>query len=884
MSALVARQDAKSGDAGRVGAVVSYAMDPSKKNEHERLICSGQGNLFETGSVGITKEMRGIADAAKALDSRVSIDPFEHLVISFEEGDSCTEADCKRSVAIALKHLGLEDCPYVYGMHDDTGNRHIHLAALRINPNTLKALSVPFVVKQCEQIGALINAEFGMAPMIKNRYTVDELGNVQKVATTKIKEPNKLAEIIKDAKTWAEFHARTRAIGINFDKKGSGALINGEKASDIDRGASMAKLVKRWGEFVPAIDAIARPYMAPPHVSRAKDRKAARVELSDAQRAARDATFQEFKAKKSELWQKPPLPYVARIALSSFIAKDYATAMAELRDKHKVERRELSTELNQTKPRLAKVEIANTITGDVVLDVPPKDIRAYVAYVDEADKRRVIYSTSENGKADFIDHGKNISIVNLADDSLLAALQLGQAKFGARLTINGNDEFKLKAMKIAVANNIAVSNPELQAEYAAEKYRLEKERLSIMKSKYPAMDEFKRLADAVPADRWRVTLGSYIEVIGRDGKPFNPTTVLRDDKAPPLTNSGMGAGMDGLSVDQVCEKWGYLEHCQGDLKKARVILTPASDSLHIIHIDDVKPEALERLKADGFAPCAIIGTSPGKHSVILTAKKDLSLTEKESYELAKRLSQQLNKDYGDPLARNATQPFRSPGFGNLKPQYKADDGSYPLITLKHAQRGDCAKLGQVLQEMTDELKAVKVAPVVIVQAGKVSAFIPQGKGQETEAYFAHVKAIRAAADAGKMTVRTRKNGTLDQSSIDALAAQRMRMTGWNRAQIVQGVAAGCNDVRAFHGDKDKYNPLQYAELTADVAMKINLAQFDHQIKYRLFDEKQANVLSPVVALENKRLEAIKQAETQARYDAMVKAERLKSRKSTDMEI
>jgi hypothetical protein len=699
MSAICVRVDAKSGDRGRIASVLSYVLDPAKKNTHERLIFSDFGNLLEDSIAGITQEMRAIADAARGLDSRVSIDPFEHFVISFEDGDAATETDLRHAVAIALRHLGMEDHPFVIGAHQDTDNRHAHLGALRINPVTLKAVSIPFVVKQAEQIGALINHELGMRPMAKNRYVVDVDGNIQKLATSKVLEPNKLAEIILSAKSWSEFHARTRAIGLHYDKKGSGALINGEKASDVDRHASMPKLVKKWGVFIPAVDAVEYVYAPPPSVQRAADRHAARKELSAKQHAVKAAAYKQFKREHNEIWQMDGIPGVAKIALVSVRASEQAKTMADLRDLQKGERQDLSHALNKFLPLFGKAEVKNGIDGVVISNARPADIRAYKAFFDDNDKRKVFYRTSRTGKADFVDEGKKIFLLKTSDEAILAALQLAQVKFGAKLTLFGEANFMRRAMKLAVANGIAVANPELQHEYAAEEDRLEMERLSVSRSQYPARKEFVALADALSADRWRVTLGGDRGIHGRKDKPFSPKTILSTDQS------------EALTVEQVCQKWGYLERCQDDFSRAEVMLTPASDSLHIVQIGDVSEATLDQLRADGFSPCAVVQSSPNNHHVLLTTPKILELSEKQNSYLAKRVSQMLNKHYGKATTNDAVQSFRAPGFKNMT---SALNGSCPTVALIHAKRGDCAKLAYMLQRVSVALSiAKKTVPVVV---------------------------------------------------------------------------------------------------------------------------------------------------------------------------
>ncbi|GHU95945.1 hypothetical protein AGMMS49974_08620 [Deltaproteobacteria bacterium] len=63
--------------------------------------------------------------------------------------------------------------------------------------------------------------------------------------------------IIKNAKSWTELHTKLAAIGLRFEKPGSGAIVFvgdiAVKASSVDRAFSMKNLCKRLGDFTPGM-------------------------------------------------------------------------------------------------------------------------------------------------------------------------------------------------------------------------------------------------------------------------------------------------------------------------------------------------------------------------------------------------------------------------------------------------------------------------------------------------------------------------------------------------------------------------------------------------------------------------------------------------------
>jgi hypothetical protein len=74
----------------------------------------------------------------------------------------------------------------------------------------------------------------------------------------------------------------------------------------------------------------------------------------------------------------------------------------------------------------------------------------------------------------FVDVGRVIKVYDQGDNSLLAALQLAQAKWGG-VQLNGTDEYKRRCLELAVRNGIRVANPELQSAIQEKQAKLSRE-------------------------------------------------------------------------------------------------------------------------------------------------------------------------------------------------------------------------------------------------------------------------------------------------------------------------------------------------------------------------------------------------------------------------
>jgi hypothetical protein len=184
----------------------------------------------------------------------------------------------------------------------------------------------------------------------------------------------------------------------------------------------------------------------------------------------------------------------AKNAMASVLAAEQAAERAEMADRHDQERKRLGEELppfpnyeewlraqgkereaDEWRARLSRAH-ANEVNGfappsdtEYVPPIPPKDIRAFRPQV--RDENSVVYTRQDEQIPAFTDKGTQIDMHDTGDDSTLAGLQLGQAKWG-KVTITGDSDFKAKCVSLAVANGITVANPELQGLVEAERQRL----------------------------------------------------------------------------------------------------------------------------------------------------------------------------------------------------------------------------------------------------------------------------------------------------------------------------------------------------------------------------------------------------------------------------
>ena len=216
------------------------------------------------------------------------------MFFSWKAHEQPTAAQVDELVDIFLKELGLEGCQTVYGLHWNTDNYHVHIAANRMHLVTLKVIDPNngFDIEAAHKVVALVEHRQGWVSEANARYRVDETGQMASRPRKNVLKPKQAAldvecatgeksaqsvaqerghEIIATAKSWEELHTNLAAVGLRFERKGSGAVIFvgdvAVKASSVDRAFSLGNLQKRLGDFKAGDSADVMPSIKPEPVS-----------------------------------------------------------------------------------------------------------------------------------------------------------------------------------------------------------------------------------------------------------------------------------------------------------------------------------------------------------------------------------------------------------------------------------------------------------------------------------------------------------------------------------------------------------------------------------------------------------------------------------------
>jgi hypothetical protein len=75
-----------------------------------------------------------------------------------------------------------------------------------------------------------------------------------------------------------------------------------------------------------------------------------------------------------------------------------------------------------------------------------------------------------------------------------------------------------------------------------------------------------------------------------------------------LSDRGNRPGLDSIPAAAVLERLSLLTHCNA--RGSHIYIRPSSEH-RLTALDDLNEPSLARLSADGFTPCAVVGTSAG---------------------------------------------------------------------------------------------------------------------------------------------------------------------------------------------------------------------------------------------------------------------------------
>jgi len=139
--------------------------------------------------------------------------------------------------------------------------------------------------------------------------------------------------------------------------------------------------------------------------------------------------------------------------------------------------------------------------------------------------------------------------------------------------------------------------------------------------------------------------------------------------------------------------WFKVMNAQG-----RDIYIRPSGSSGLYIVDDVPAATVERMRAEGYAPAAVVETSPGNHQAWVRVS-DAPLSKGEGTAVARDLAERFG---GDMSSANWRHMGRLAGFTNRKEEHRQPDGCYPYVRLRDADGERAPEAPAILARARDE--------------------------------------------------------------------------------------------------------------------------------------------------------------------------------------
>ena len=283
---IKAQKSAKSraGQASRARSLIGYVCGEHNDERLDKVLFYGGHGFIGDSMQAWQEEM-----ALLATEARIRSTPIDHWILSWRDNEVPTREQITEAIDVFLKELGIEkeeQYQYVYALHKNTRNVHLHIVLNRTHPVTQKVHSAQNDYFAAQRAAALIEHIQGWQPEKGARFVVEVANNGelhcrpkqlqdpdiktnpsskaldferrtgQKSNVRELLEDKALANAIKTATSWEELHHRLHELGAWYGKSGSGATLyyKGQfwKASELGRFASLGNLKKKLGEFTPS--------------------------------------------------------------------------------------------------------------------------------------------------------------------------------------------------------------------------------------------------------------------------------------------------------------------------------------------------------------------------------------------------------------------------------------------------------------------------------------------------------------------------------------------------------------------------------------------------------------------------------------------------------
>jgi hypothetical protein len=448
--------------------------------------------------------------ATQHMNTRAKGDKTYHLIVSFRAGEQPDEATLKAIEERICGGLGYGEHQRISAVHNDTDNLHIHIAINKIHP-TRNTMHEPFQsYRMLGELCSILEQDYGFE---QDNHTPRRTLSEARVADMEQHSgmeslagwiKRQCLEEIRSTTSWAELHQVMRDNGLILRERGNGLVVEASnattvKASTIARDLSKRALEGRLGPFDASSERQAsepkRSYQKAPLPMRIdtaelyaryknEQKNLARARSDALSRAKRRKDRAVDDAKRANRLRRATIKVVdgrtvSKKALYSQASKALRVSLDTIHAEYTREREKLyqgfqprtwadwlkaeamqgnHEALSALRARdAAKGLQGHTLTGQGVAR------GSSVSEIDNITKKGTIIYRA--GQTAVRDDGDKLQVSRANDQrGLQAALRMAAERYGSRITVTGDGEFKARIIHAAVDGRLSItfSDPGLE--------------------------------------------------------------------------------------------------------------------------------------------------------------------------------------------------------------------------------------------------------------------------------------------------------------------------------------------------------------------------------------------------------------------------------------
>lgn len=448
--------------------------------------------------------------ATQHMNTRAKGDKTYHLIVSFRAGEQPDEATLKAIEERICSGLGYGDHQRISAVHNDTDNLHIHIAINKIHP-TRNTMHDPFqAYRTLGELCTILEQDYGL---VQDNHTPRRTLSEARVADMEHHSgmeslagwiKRHCLEEIRSTTSWTELHQVMRDNGMVLRERSNGLVVKASdgtmiKASTIARDLSKRALEDRLGPFAASSERQAsepkRSYQKAPlpmridtselyarYKAEQKNLARARSDAMSSAKRRKDRAVED--AKRANRLRRATIKVVdgrtvSKKVLYSQASKALRVSLDAIHAEYTREREKLyqgfqprtwadwlkaeamqgnHEALSALRARdAAKGLQGHTLTGQGVAR------GSSVSEIDNITKKGTIIYRA--GQTAVRDDGDKLQVSRANDQrGLQAALRMAAERYGSRITVTGDAEFKARIIHAAVDGRLSItfSDPGLE--------------------------------------------------------------------------------------------------------------------------------------------------------------------------------------------------------------------------------------------------------------------------------------------------------------------------------------------------------------------------------------------------------------------------------------